>query len=161
MPEKTATVDPVKLLRDDHKKVQKLFKDFEKTEDPSEQESIFIEVSTELKIHTTVEEELFYPACREAGADEEAMNEADEEHHVVESIMMELEGMDPEAEHYSAKFMVMAENVTHHIEEEEKEMLTKFEKSKKLPEDLGELMIQRKEELVAEHAMPPKAKSRG
>ncbi len=119
-------------------------------------------MSTELTVHTTMEEELFYPAMRDAGIDDEVLTEADEEHHVVETIMSELEGMDPDDENYDAKFKVMAENVEHHIGEEEKEMLTKMEKKSnadKLPEDLGELIMMRKEELMAEHAMLVKGSS--
>ncbi|HZP25477.1 MAG TPA: hemerythrin domain-containing protein [Dehalococcoidia bacterium] len=144
-------MDPVSIIRDQHKVVQGLFKEFEKVETPLERGDIFEAVHTNLLNHTTLEEELFYPAVREAGVKEDVLLEAEEEHHVVDTIMEEIVGMDPADEEYTAKFTVMQENVEHHIEEEETEILKKF--AGKLPGELGERMMRRWEELNG--ANPP------
>ena len=75
------------------------------------------------------------------------MEEADEEHHVAKVLIAELEAMDGTESHYDAKFMVLAENVRHHIKEEEKEMLPKAQKAHLDLDALGEEMFSRKEEL--------------
>jgi hypothetical protein len=147
-------MDPVGIIRDQHKVVQGLFKEFEKAETPLQRGEIFEAVHTNLVNHTTLEEELFYPAVREAGVEEDVMLEAEEEHHVVDTIMEEIVEMDPAEEEYTAKFTVMQENVEHHIEEEETEILKKF--AGKLPEDLGERMLRRWEELNGVNPPPQK-----
>ena len=79
---------------------------------------------TELKIHAALQEELFYPAVRKP-VGKEVVNEADEEHHVAKLLIAELDRMDGSESHFDAKFTVLAENVRHHIKEEEDEMLPK------------------------------------
>ena len=87
------------------------------------------EALTELKVHAAIEEELFYPAVRKP-VGKEIMNEADEEHHVAKLLIAELDRMDGSESHFDAKFRVLAENVRHHIKEEEGEMLPKARKVK-------------------------------
>jgi hemerythrin-like domain-containing protein len=83
-----------------------------------------------LKMHTQIEEEIFYPAVRELGISkaEEMVDEAFEEHHVVDLVLAELPSVDPEDERYEAKITVLSELVKHHVEEEEGEMFPLAEK---------------------------------
>lgn len=137
----------IELLKQDHAKVKELFERFEKTEDDAEKGEIVREAITELKIHAAIEEEIFYPALREV-AEEDIMDEADEEHHVVKLLIAELEEMEPGDDHFDAKFTVLAENVRHHIKEEESEI---FPKAKEAGADeMGEEMLARKQELQEE-----------
>jgi hypothetical protein len=101
----------------------------------------------ELKVHAAVEEEIFYPAVR-ARVGKEVMNEADEEHHVAKLLIAELDIMDGSESHFDAKFTVLAENVRHHIKEEENEMLPKAQAVKLDFESLAEKMLRRKERLL-------------
>jgi hypothetical protein len=136
-------------LKADHQKVKGLFDEFEKTNDRSTKMTIVSEALEELSIHAALEEEIFYPAVR-LELDEEVMNEADEEHHVAKILIAELEEMDGTETHYDAKFTVLAENVRHHIKEEEEEMLPKAQKTQINFDALGEEMRGRKEELLGE-----------
>ena len=150
---------PMEMLHEDHEKVKQLFEQFEETES-EEKKELVTKVIQELEIHTTLEEEIFYPAARQAleenSEDTETMDEAWEEHHVVKLIISELKKMRPNDEHYDAKFKVMAESVKHHIEEEEGELFPKLEGN---PDDekLGEKMMERKEKLE-QH--PPSSRTR-
>ncbi|MGI8553744.1 MAG: hemerythrin domain-containing protein, partial [Dehalococcoidia bacterium] len=106
------------------------------------------------EVHTKLEEEIFYPAVQKKLKDlKKTVNEGLEEHHVVKILINELKQLDPKDEHYDAKFKVLTENVEHHIEEEETEMLPEAEE--KLGKDvdkLGDEMAQRKVQLVQEYA---------
>ena len=150
----TAVKTPTQLLRADHKKVKGLFAEFEKTEKASRMQEIFESVAEELKIHTKVEEEVFYPAAERMLDDEELIDEAWEEHHVVDLLIAELEKLDvndpEEKKTFRAKFTVLMENVKHHIEEEEGDMFPKFEKTKTDKKPLLEEMLAKKEELTQE-----------
>jgi len=136
------------MLKTDHHKVKKLFARFEEA-DSSEKQEIVSEALAELKIHAAVEEQLFYPALRQQMEDEDGlMDEADEEHHVVKFLIAELEQMQGNEDHWEAKFTVLAENVRHHIKEEEGEI---FPKAKMTAIDfaaLGEQMAERKQTLL-------------
>jgi hypothetical protein len=146
----TKTLDAIHMLKEDHVKVKDLFEDFESTEDVKERKDIAEKAIQELEIHTMLEEEIFYPAVREATEEEDLMNEAEEEHHVAKVLIEELKKMEASSEHFPAKFMVLAENVRHHIKEEESEMLPKAKKSDADMEELGQLMMQRKQQLMGE-----------
>jgi hemerythrin superfamily protein len=112
----------VSLLKEDHDRVKQLFDQFENTKSRPAKVKLAQQALTELKVHATLEEELFYPAVRKP-IGKEVMNEADEEHHVAKLLIAELELMDGSESHYDAKFHVLAENVRHHLQEEENEML--------------------------------------
>jgi len=116
-------MDATELLMKDHENVQGLFAQFERaSEDAQKKSMLFEKIRDELQMHTKVEEEIFYPAVRRQVAGK-VMNEADEEHHVAKVLIAELEKMDGRDDHHDAKFTVLAENVRHHIKEEEGEML--------------------------------------
>ncbi|MFF5707318.1 hemerythrin domain-containing protein [Streptomyces sp. NPDC012794] len=117
-------MDAIVLLRDDHKTVEKLFKQFEKTgdDDTAERRRIADQVIEELTVHAWIEERIFYPAAREAAPDTtDHVLESIEEHHAVVWMLSELKGMDPADERFKAKMSVLMEQVRHHVEEEEQE----------------------------------------
>jgi hemerythrin superfamily protein len=113
----------VSLLKEDHDRVKGLFDQFQAAKSRAAKVKIVRAALTELKVHAAIEEELFYPAVRKP-IGKEIMNEADEEHHVAKLLIAELDVMDGSESHFDAKFHVLAENVRHHIKEEEDEMLT-------------------------------------
>ena len=139
------------MLKDDHQKVKKLFREYEAAGE-GKKHRIVEQVFHELEVHTRLEEEIFYPAVK-AKADEkgqELVAESLQEHHVVDVLMKEMKGLDPEKPEYEAKFTVLMENVEHHAEEEEKEMFPDAEK--KLRGELDRLegeMERRKQQLTA------------
>jgi hemerythrin superfamily protein len=126
-------MDAIALLKDDHKAVEKLFKQFEKLGDdasPASKKNIVDQVITLLTQHAHIEENIFYPAARTAAPDtKEHVLESVEEHHVVAWMLSELRGADPSDEAYEAKMTVLMENVRHHVEEEEKEWFPQVRKA--------------------------------
>ena len=146
-----SSTNAIASLKADHEKVKGLFEQFEKAKDRETKMTIVGEALEELSIHAILEEEIFYPAVREELDDEdEVMNEADEEHHVAKILIAELDEMDGSESHYEAKFAVLAENVRHHIKEEEQEILPKAQKTEIDFDALGEEMLGRKEELLSD-----------
>ncbi len=146
-------IDAVTLLIADHKKVKKLFQDFEKLKDGDggtrEKSAIVQEICMELTVHTKVEEEIFYPVVRESIDDDDLMDEADVEHAGAKSLITELEAMQPGDDHYDAKVTVLGEYIDHHVKEEHEEMFPKARKAKVDMAQLGERIMRRKEELQA------------
>ena len=118
------------LLKKQHKNVKALFKKVENTEDGRRRRQLMDQIANELKIHTKIEEEIFYPAVREIGTSkaEEMVDEAYEEHHVVDLVLAELPKVDPEDERFAAKMTVLSELVEHHADEEEDTMFPMCEK---------------------------------
>ena len=143
------------LLKKDHDTVKDLFDKFKKAEGRPAKKKIVDQALTELRVHAAIEEELFYPAVRKT-VGKDIMNEADEEHHVAKVLIAELEQMDGRESHYDAKFTVLAENVRHHIKEEENEVFPKAKDSIVDFEALSKAMLQRKETLLT-HGVPPEA----
>ncbi len=147
--------DAISMLKRDHDTVKDLFERFEKAEHKAEKHKIVKQALAELRIHATIEEEIFYPAVREK-LKNGVMNEADEEHHVAKVLVAELDAANPDDDHYDAKFIVLAESVRHHIKEEESEMLPKARDLDLDFKALGEKMKLRKQELKAK-GLPPTA----
>ena len=148
-----ANTNAIDLLKADHENVKELFDEFEKSENAQARKKIVKQALTELKLHAALEEEIFYPAVR-AHVGKDLMNEADEEHHVAKLLVAELEDLHGRGDHFDAKFTVLAENVRHHIKEEENEMLPKAKELKMDFDKLGEKMLARKQELL-EKGFPP------
>jgi hemerythrin superfamily protein len=140
----------IEMLKEDHAKVQKAFKEFEKLdrEDTETIKQVVQTVCEGLKVHTTLEEEIFYPAVREAIDDEDIMNEAAVEHETAKMLIDQLENMGPDDPNYHATFTVLGEYVKHHVKEEEGEMFPQAKKTDLDFEDLGQRMKERKQELV-------------
>src|SRR5512147_919293 len=120
----SASEDAAKLLIEDHRKVQNMFEQFKKLgeDDIEEKEDLVRMACTELRIHTMLEEEIFYPALRGELDDESLLDEAEVEHTVAKQLIGELEEMSSDEELYDAKFTVLSEYVNHHVSEEENEM---------------------------------------
>src|SRR5512145_396977 len=140
------------MLKEDHDKVKKAFKEFEKLdrEDTATVQELVQTVCEELKVHTALEEEIFYPAVREAIEDEDIMNEAQVEHDSAKMLIEQLENMGPDDPNYHATFTVLGEYVKHHIKEEESEMFAQAKKAGIDLEALGERMQERKSELLSQ-----------
>jgi len=151
----------VELLKEQHDKVKKAFKEFEKLdrEDSEKQQQLVQSVCEDLKLHTTLEEELFYPAAREAIDDEDILNEAQIEHETAKMLIEQLENMGPEDPNFHATFTVLGEYVLHHVKEEEGEMFPQVKKTDLDLEDLGSRMRSRMEELMGEAAEEEKEES--
>jgi len=146
-------MNAIALLEEDHRKMKKLLSELESTTERGvkTREELFATVKDELTVHETIEEEIFYPALKEHPKTKEITLEAYEEHHVVDMVMAEIEGVRFDDERWGAKFKVMKENIEHHIEEEEKEMFKQarqaFEEDEL--EALGERMKARKDQMTA------------
>lgn len=148
--------DAITLLMEDHKKVQKMFKEFEKLskqEDEEGKDELARLICAELTVHTQIEEEIFYPAAREALDEQDLLDEAEVEHASAKDLIEQIESMRAGEELFDAKVTVLGEYVNHHIKEEQDEMFPKIKKSELDLEALGEEMSQRKTELMAEMGM--------
>lgn len=137
------------MLRDDHQKVKALFEEFEEADDAKAKQRIVETALAELEVHAKLEEELIYPAIRAEIDEDDLMDEALEEHHVVHGLIGELKKMKPSDGRYDAKFTVLAENVRHHIKEEESEMFPKAEDCDLDWEALHQQAMKRKDHLMA------------
>ncbi len=146
--QKSQAAQVTDMLRKDHTKVKGLFKKFEKTDNAQEKQQIVDIALMELEIHAELEEKLIYPAIRPKINDEDLMDEALEEHHVVHGVIGELKKMKPSDERYDAKVTVLSELCKHHIKEEEEEMLPKAEKRDIDWDSLYEQVVKRKEQLM-------------
>jgi len=149
---KAKAAGALEMLKEDHAKVQKAFKEFEKMdrEDTETMKQLVQTVCEDLKVHTTLEEEIFYPAVREAIEDEDIMNEAAVEHETAKMLIDQLENMGPDDPNFHATFTVLGEYVKHHIKEEESEMFPQAKKADLDFEDLAQRMTGRKRELMGE-----------
>jgi len=117
--------DALQILREDHRKVKEIFRQFEDAEDQQTKKSLVDQAIVDLTVHAELEEQIFYPAVRREGGTAEMIDEAEEEHHVVDVLLDELRGMKPNEERWAAKFSVLCETVRHHIDEEEANTLPK------------------------------------
>jgi hemerythrin superfamily protein len=135
------------LIRRDHKKVEGLFDKFEQTKKPEAKKRIVDQVVQELEIHTKLEEEIFYPAVRKNLGEEDMLEEAKQEHQQAKEIIRELKKLDAEDEQLEEKFSELVECVKHHVEEEEGELLPKVEESDMDLTEIGDEILDRKEEL--------------
>ena len=118
----TASQDAFALLSSDHKLVKSLFKEFEslKGQGDDDQKATLVEtICNELTVHAQIEEEIFYPALREAIDDEDIMDEADVEHASAKQLIAQLEQLQVGGDHYDATVTVLGEYIDHHVKEEE------------------------------------------
>ena len=149
--------DALALLMADHKKVKALFKEFEKLkeeEDADEQKADLAEqICNELTVHAQIEEEIFYPAARDAIDDTDLLDEAEVEHASAKELIAQLQEMTPEDALFDAKVTVLGEYIDHHVKEEEGEMFKKVRSADLDTEALGMELMERKMELRAELGM--------
>jgi hypothetical protein len=142
--------DAISLLTADHRKVEELFEKYENAR--GKKAEIAKQICLELTIHTMIEEEIFYPACREAGVESDMLDEANVEHDGAKVLIGELENGTPDDEFYDAKVKVLSEEIKHHVKEEEKRggIFTESRKADLDLDELGQRLLSRKEELKAE-----------
>lgn len=148
---RTTKNDAIKLLTEDHNKVKKLFKEFEKLSkknDEEGKEELAAQICKELTVHAQLEEEIFYPAVREAIDDDELMNEAMVEHGSAKDLIAQIQSMAASDPMYDAVVTVLREYINHHVEEEQNEMFPKVKKSDMDLEEVGLEMVERKKVLV-------------
>ena len=144
--------DAIALLKADHRKVEGLFADFEKASNSARKEKLARQICTELKVHTIIEEEIFYPAC-EGKVEEDLIDEAYVEHDAAKVLIGQIEASSPDAEFYDAKVKVLSEEIKHHVKEEEQRFEGMFAQAKKAGLDmdaLGAQLAARKKQLLAD-----------
>ena len=144
-------MDALQLLTTDHEHVKKMLQDLDDTTERAvkTREQTFAKLQSDLEVHETIEEEIFYPALKDHPKTRDIALEGYEEHHVVDMVMGEMGDVAVSDETWTAKFAVMKENLEHHIEEEETDMFPKARKvfDQQELDELGERMAARKEEL--------------
>lgn len=147
-----AADDAIGMLIADHKRVAGLFADFRRLNEEGRDEEkapVVEEICRELTVHTQLEEELFYPAVRKAINDVDQMDEALVEHAGAKQLIAQLQGAAPGDDLYDAKVAVLAEQIDHHVEEEEGSMFPKARYSGLDTLRLGAAMLTRKSELLS------------
>ena len=145
-------MDPIALLKADHRKVEELFKKLEDTTERAvkTRTELFEKLNQELTVHALAEEAVLYPADKEIKETRELGFEAVEEHHVVKILLAELAALSPDTEEWTAKLSVLKENVQHHVKEEEGELFPKTKKALSSEEldELGNRLFAEKEKLL-------------
>ena len=146
----TKSQDAIALLKEDHRAVEKLFKEFESARGEGRKQKLAKQICLELTVHTMIEEEIFYPAC-DGKVEEDLLKEAYVEHDAAKLLVAEIEGADGQSDDFfDAKVQVLSEQVEHHVEEEEKELFPQVRKADLDLQDLGAKLAQRKRELLKE-----------
>jgi hemerythrin superfamily protein len=148
------TNDAIALLTADHKAVKKLFKQYdelvEAEADDEEKRELAAQICGMLTVHATIEEEIFYPAARDALDEQDLLDEAEVEHASAKDLIAQIEAMEPSEPLYDAKVKVLGEYIDHHVKEEEGEMFPAAKKAKLDTAALGEELLERKQALMAE-----------
>ncbi|HET7816864.1 MAG TPA: hemerythrin domain-containing protein [Sphingomicrobium sp.] len=144
--------DAIALLKQDHRKVEELFEQFEKARGGERKQRLALEICKELTIHSLIEEEIFYPAC--AGkVEDDLLKEAFVEHDSAKVLIAEIEAGRPSEDFYDAKVKVLQEQIEHHVEEEEQRVEGIFSQARNAGVDmdaLGEQLARRKLQLQQE-----------
>jgi hemerythrin superfamily protein len=143
-------MDAIGLLKEDHEKVRKLFKQLDKATGPRRDE-LFATLTRELELHTTVEERYLYPVMDRVKSAHELVQESYQEHHQVDVVIAEMQGLQPDGDAWQAKLAVLREDVEHHADEEEKELFPAVRKElgKRELEEMGRGIEQMKAQAQA------------
>lgn len=142
--------DAIKLLKDDHKEVKTYFKQYESLEDDAEKQALADKICLALTIHAQIEEEIYYPATREAIDDDDLLDEAEVEHASAKQLIAEIQAMKAGDRFFDAKVTVLGEYIDHHVEEEESEMFPESRDSDLDLKALGAQLATRKAELMTQ-----------
>lgn len=140
--------DAIRLLKEDHQRVEQLFKEFENARRESQKARLAEQICNELKVHAQIEEELFYPVMREAIKESDLIDEAAVEHATAKDLISQIEKMSPGDELFEAKVTVLGEYVRHHVKEEESEIFPRARKSGVDLAAMGEQLMSRKQQLM-------------
>jgi hemerythrin superfamily protein len=146
----------IALLKADHRQVEEWFEQFEKARDDNRKQTLATNICNALTIHTTIEEEIFYPAFLDATGDEDIHHEAQVEHDGAKKLIAEIEASGPDDDYFDAKVKVLSEMIKHHVREEEKPdgMFAGARDSEMDLNEIGERLAARKAELEGELEMP-------
>jgi hemerythrin superfamily protein len=142
------SMSAIDLLKQDHREVEGYFEEFEELKDNSAKAKLAQKICLALKVHTQIEEELFYPAARKATGDDDMLDEAMVEHAGAKKLIAEIEAGRPGADLFDAKVKVLGEQIHHHVEEEEDELFPAVEQAGIDLVTLGEKMAERKSALM-------------
>ena len=147
-----AREDAIALLKADHREVERMFGEFEKTRSDDRKRELAEQICLALRTHTTIEQEIFYPAFLEATDETEMHHEAEIEHAGAEHLISEIESAGPEDDHFEARVTVLQEMIKHHVKEEEQRggMFSKAQSSDMDLRTLGQRLKERKLELKGE-----------
>lgn len=140
--------DAISLLEADHREVDSLFDQFDAASGDAEKNSIAAKICLALKVHAQIEEELFYPPARKETGDNDLVDEALVEHMGAKSLIAQIEAMKPGQPLYDAKVKVLAEQIRHHVEEEESELFPEARKAGMDLDAIGAALKARKTELT-------------
>jgi hypothetical protein len=146
--------DAIALLKADHRKVEVLFEQFEAATGAAKKQALATQICTELTVHTTIEEEIFYPACKDK-IEEDLLNEGYVEHDGAKILIAEIEAGNPDDEFYDSKVKVLSEQIEHHVGEEERPSTGLFSQARAAGldmESLGARLATRKKQLIAQFA---------
>jgi hemerythrin superfamily protein len=138
---KVSRTDAIAILTADHKRVKKMFKTFDKMKEDgaaADKQALAQQICDELTLHTQLEEQIFYPATREAIDADDMLDEAEVEHASAKDLIAQIQAGDPSDPKWAAKVTVLGEYIDHHVEEEENEMFPKARKAKMDLESLGQ-----------------------
>ncbi|HZN23478.1 MAG TPA: hemerythrin domain-containing protein [Burkholderiales bacterium] len=147
---KEQSLDALALLKADHDLVQDLFDKFDKARTDKQKDTLAEQICSELTIHAQIEEEIFYPAVRDAIDEEDLIDEAEVEHASAKDLIEQIEDSQAGEEKFDAKVTVLGEYIRHHVKEEETEMFPKVRKADLDLKALGSEMAARKAELQSE-----------
>ena len=155
--------DAIALLKADHRQVEDWFEQFEKARTAGRKLELATDICNALKVHATIEEEIFYPAFLEATKDKDLHHEAEIEHDAAKRLIAEIDASSPDDDYYDSKVKVLSEMIKHHVKEEEQPggMFAEARRSGMDLEALGAQMAVRKGELEAQIASMPAALLRG
>ena len=155
---RTGRRDPlaIRLLKQDHREVEGWFDEYEQLEDEGEKLELFNKIALALKVHTAIEEEIFYSEER-GDVEDDMLDEAQVEHDGAKKLIAEIEEMEPGEDLYDAKVKVLGEYIRHHVKEEEQPggIFAQAKKGEEYLEEMGERLKARKEELMAEKGGKP------
>ncbi len=143
--------DAISLLKADHQKVKKAFKEYQELGDQAykSKKKLADDICTDLEIHTQIEEEVFYPEFRKAVSKSKSLaDEAKVEHDSCKELIKQIKDMDAKDDLFDAKLLVLSEYVNHHVKEEEDEMFPPMKKASVDLDELGERLETRKQELA-------------
>lgn len=158
-PKNGAPKDAIALLKADHRQVETWFSEFEKAKDDKRKVTLAKQICNALKVHTQIEEEIFYPAFLEATDDEDTHHEAEVEHNGAKKLIADIEA-GPSDEYFDARVTVLSEMIKHHVKEEEQPdgMFAKARKSEMDLAEIGSRLQARKSELEADSSLVGKAR---
>lgn len=152
---RAASGSAIALLKQDHREVEDFFEEYQDLDDDDAKAALAEKICTALKVHTQIEEEIFYPAAREATGDEDLLDESLVEHAGAKHLIAEIEAMEAGDDLYDAKITVLGEQIKHHVKEEEEELFPEVESSDMDGAAVGTRLAARKKELMVKAGMVP------